>query len=176
MKRLIILSSLFLALSCCCCSSESIIKGLYGSSTTQQTVSADDFLTLMMREPSKKPSEIKDFQGVEVNTMSYRNYYLRYKADKEFILDLVSSMPSSPSTQLRSSKDCRSSFDFSDEEASKEFLPSEYNKIDEIEFWKPEQIKEKEYYMCLKVPFSHTMLFDRESKIVYHVVKELVDW
>ena len=130
----------------------------------------------MMREPTKQPSEIKNFQGVEVNTLSYRNYYLRYKADKEFVLDLVSSMPSSPSTQLSSTKDCRSGEDFSEREASEEFLPSEYNKISEIEFWKPEKITEKEYYMCLKLPFSHTMLFDKESKIVYHVIKELVDW
>ena len=175
MKWFAILSSLFFTL-CCCCSSEGFTKVLVDFTSYQKNISGDEFFTLMMREPTKQPSEIKNFQGVEVNTLSYRNYYLRYKADKEFILDLVSSMPSSPSTQLSSNADCRSGEDFSDEEASKEFLPSEYNKIGEIEFWKPEKIKEREYYICLKLPFSHTMLFDKESKIVYHVIEELVDW
>jgi hypothetical protein len=171
MKRFVLLSSLFFTL-CCCCSSEGITKGIIDFTSTQINTSADDFFTLMMREPTIKPSEIEKFQGVEINTLSYRNYYLRYKADKEFVLALVASMPSSPSIQLYSNTVCEESSDFE----SEHFLPSEYNKIDSIDFWRPNQIKEKEYYTCLKVPFSHTMLFDKESKIVYHVVEELVDW
>jgi hypothetical protein len=172
MKRFAILSILLINLSCCCCSSEGIIKGIFDFSTTQQEVSADDFFTRMMRESTEKPNEIENFQGIEVDTMSYKTYYLRYKADKEFILDLVASMPSSPSSQLDSNTVCEEAWDFE----SEVFYSSEYNKVGDIDFWNPNQIQEKEYYSCLKVPFSHTMLFDKESKLVYHVVEELVDW
>ena len=128
---------------------------------------------MMMGEPTAQPGAIKHFEGLEISTLSYKNYYLRYEAEQEFILNLIASLPALPSSQIQSDTTCEQSLESI---ASSTFSPSEFNKVSEVEFWQPAQIETPEYYTCLKVPYLHTILFDKESQIVYHIVEEIIDY
>jgi hypothetical protein len=169
MKRAVFLSTILLSLGFCC-SWGGFVKSLSKISTTERSVSADEFLTSMFREPTVSPPEIRNFQGTKTESPGFITYYLRYNADKDFILDLVASMPSSPSEDVRSDTICQNSLPAISE---KEFLPSDFNEINDLGYWKIDEIKQKEYYTCLKVPWSHTMLFDQDSDTIYHVVSEI---
>jgi hypothetical protein len=158
-----------LILSLCCCTWQGTVKGIFEILTVSETVSAEDFFTDMYHEPEPVPSQIKNFQGMRIDLPGFTSYYLRYDSNEWFVLNMVNSMPSYQSAELESDSRC----EVTGEYAAEKFSLNYTDELSKQSFWQPEQIKEKEYYTCFKFPWRHTILFDKRSGTVYHVIEEI---
>lgn len=171
MKKIILLFSTIFIISCCC-TWQGFVTGIFNflMITEPVPITAKEYLTSMYRVPMSVPSELKDFQGVYTESPGFTNYYLRYSATKEFALNLIASMPYKKSDQVNSDDVCHLSSSYSS--VKEKFFPKS-DDLSKVDFWNPGQIKDGEYYTCVKFPWEHTVLFDKTSDIVYEVINEI---
>lgn len=173
MNRFPILASLLVIItSCCCCSWEAFTQTILESLNTSVNVTEDQFVQVMTGK-NALPNEIQAFQGVAYEFPGFTNYYLLYEVDdKEWLLDWVESLPAGHSIEIKPEQMvCEKAFESS---VYEDFFPT-VDDLSQVEFWHPEQIADKEYYTCLRFPWSHSLLFDKVSKMVYHVIRETRD-
>ncbi len=145
------------------------MKGTFELLTISESVSIEDSLLLMFEESKPIPPEIKNFQGIRIEIPGFSSYYLRYNSNKWFIINMVNSLPYQKSIELPPDVDCEKSDGF---EAAT-FTPQYTDVLNDTTFWQPEEIDNKEYYSCFKFPWKHTLMFDRTSDTVYHVIEEI---
>jgi len=108
--------------------------------------------------------ELEAFEGVWLPGFLLTSGIFRYQADKDAVLDWVSSAPYEPCS-LRADSDC-------------EAIPwsTALDKIDWLPppllFEMPTTGEEKECYNCFRFPWDHTIIIDKKSGFTYHIVNE----
>lgn len=170
MTRLPLLASLLLTTSLCCCSLEGLIDSVFGIFNVTEPVSAGQFAREMTNSAAL-PNEIENFQAVRYDLPGFSNYYLRYEvSDPALALAWVETLPFTPSASVPLQA-CQPALESI---VTKDFSPNpKVVDLTQVAFWKPEQVPEKEYYDCLRFPWSHSLLFDLSGNTVYHVIQEI---
>jgi hypothetical protein len=152
-----------------------VLDFVFDTLTTTEQISVEQAWGIFFREPRDAFPEIKNFRGIRIDFPGFDNYYLRYNAPKEFVLDMAASMPFIESS-LESDVECKR--EPRENEGLRERLfptvpPVLKETLAKVSFWKPDEISEKEYFTCLKFPWSHTIVFDKSSDVIYHVVEQV---
>jgi hypothetical protein len=155
-----------------CCIWQGFAYGMSDLLTSRETITTEEYLKRMYKRDVAVPSDITDFQGIQVGMVA-DNYYLHYKAEKKFVLNMIDSMPyNEPEAGVGDyypSIDCMFEGDYRYITNEPLIFFQTLNDLSDVNFWRPEQIKEGEYYYCLKEPWRHTILFDKKSQTVYSI-------
>ena len=170
MKHFPVLVSFVLVVSsCCCCSWESLIDSAFSIMNTTEPISAEQFAREMTNSVAL-PDELENFQAVHYEFPGFSNYYLRYEvSDPALALTWVESLPFTPSADAPL-ETCQPALESI---VAEDFSPNpKVIDLTQVAFWQPGQITDKEYYTCLRFPWSHSLLVDLSGNTVYHVIQE----
>ena len=170
------IGTLVLIFACCNCGKIDdgvipmfFLDKIFEFGTTQEPITEQEFFEVMFRETTPNPNFIENFQGVEFDVLGYKEYYLRYEVnDIQELLDFISSMPAGSFNDIQTTK-CSINYGSGEK---KFYSDVKFIDLDSLYFWHPEEISEKEFYDCYRTPWGHTILEDKNSNVVYHVVIE----
>ena len=152
------------------CSWEDFVNDAVNGMTTYKPINVSEFLNNIFGKPTLVPIAFQDFQGVTTEFSGFTNYYMRYEVDKkETLLNTIESIPTVSSLEIKSDMETCISEQKTDNNVQSAFI-SPPDDLSQLSFWHPDEIKEPEYFSCLRFPWLHVFLFDKKSNIVYHVV------
>ena len=118
------------------------------------------------------PADIGDLEGVEVTSLMFTQYYFRYHADRDFVLSLIVSVPCVESLGVASDSECKPENDW---QWIKERFSPRSPELAQMPYWRPSEVNDAEYYRCIRFPWNHTVMFDKSSDLVYHVIESIWD-
>jgi hypothetical protein len=133
---------------------------------TAKTFSIRDVVT-----DFKDDKSITEIKGIQVDMYLLYVDYCVYTGRKDRVLNAVDKIVAQKVNDYKSDGKC---YSVSPADFYHDVAPEEKNKQTQF-FWNFEKLKRYKIYTCIKAPFRHYLIFDRQSDTVYHRIEELRD-
>jgi hypothetical protein len=139
-----------------------------GYTTGMEHIGAVVFYTSLadsLSEKTLETMEIHDVMGVKVKYLSgHESRYFAYEADPDLVIRAISQIPFLPYTKY-SDTHCRK-ISCEDLEVIRQNIPT--MELSSSSFFWTALSKPPEAYECIKSPYRHTLLIERESNLIFH--------
>ena len=116
--------------------------------------------------------EVAEFQGVMTEVGWLYGFHLKYKADREFVLGQLATMPVDASAPSDVGPGDTQPIPIDKAEALDRMTPAPAE-FSSLGSWNPEQVQDGTSYGFFRFPWQHTLLFDSATGTVYHYITEV---
>jgi len=116
--------------------------------------------------------EVTAFQGIMTEVPGIYAFYLKYKADREFVLDQLTAMPVDKDAPPDVGPGDTRPVGIGTAEALSRLTPAPAE-FSALGSWHPQEIHDGTSYSFFRFPWQHTVLFDPATGTVYHYITEV---
>jgi hypothetical protein len=132
---------------------------------------SDTFSIRSIVKNFQNDKSIFEINGIQTDQNFLYVDYCVYRGDKNKVLKGVNSIMPKKVNDYTSDDKC---YSVTKQTFSEDIVPDEKNSETAF-FWNFEKLKKYEVYTCIKAPFRHFIIFDKNSDTVYHRIEELRD-
>lgn len=116
--------------------------------------------------------QVADFHGIITEVPGLYAFHLKYKADRDFILNQLAAMPVEKDAPADVAPGDAGPVSISAAEALDRMTPAPAG-FPSLGSWHPEEVRDGTSYSFFRFPWQHTVLFDPATGTVYHYITEV---